>query len=50
VRTRTYNWLNTQTRSRGTSEFEEPFLSDSQAIRLVNKWNAIQPGIWVYWL
>lgn len=50
VSNRSYNWMNMTTGSRGKSEFEEPFLSDSQAIRLINEWNAEQTGIWVYWL
>jgi hypothetical protein len=50
MRNRTYNWLNVPTGERGTSKFEEQFLSDSQAIRLVNQWNAKEHGVWLYWL
>jgi hypothetical protein len=50
MRNRTYNWLHIPTRPRGESKFEEPFLSDSQAIRLVNEWSSKQPGVWVYWI
>lgn len=47
---RTYKWLHLSTGTRGESKFEESFLSDSQAIRLVNEWNSKQPGVWVYWI
>lgn len=51
MRNRKYHWRNV---ARGSPEewpeFEEAFLSDSQAIRLVNQWNAKESGVWVYWL
>ena len=46
---RTYTWLHLPTGTRGETQFAELFLSDSQAIRLVNEWNSKHPGIWVYW-
>lgn len=47
---RTYNWLHVPTGTQGESEFEEPFLSDSQVIRLVNEWNSKQRDVWFYWI
>jgi hypothetical protein len=37
------------TGARGESQFEG-FLSDSQAIRLVNELNSKQSDIWLYWI
>ena len=50
MRNRTFNWLHLPTGTRGESQFEELFLSDSQAIRLVNEWNSKHFGVWVYWI
>jgi hypothetical protein len=47
---RKYKWLHIPTRTMGESKFEESFLSDSQAIWLVNEWSSKQPGIWFYWI
>jgi hypothetical protein len=49
MRNRVYNWLHLPSGTKGESQFEE-FLSDSQAIRMVNELNAKQPGVWVYWI
>ena len=50
MRKRTYKWLHVPTGTTGESTFEELFLSDSQAIRLVNEWSSKQRGVWVYWI
>jgi hypothetical protein len=47
---RTYNWLHLPTNTTGQSRFEKSFLSDSQAIRLINEWNVKQPHVWIYWV
>lgn len=46
---RTYNWLNLSDGTTGQSQFKERFLSDSQAIQLVNEMNSKQSG-YVYWI
>jgi hypothetical protein len=50
MRKRTYKWLHVPTGNTGESTFEELFLSDSQAIRMVNEWSSKQRGVWVYWI
>jgi len=50
MRNRKCNWLHVPTGTRGESQFEKSFLSDSQAIRLVNELNSKHRGVWVYWL
>lgn len=47
---RTYNWLHIPTGAKGESVFAELFLSDSQAVRLINKWNSKQRDVWFYWI
>lgn len=39
MRNRTYKWLHVPIGTTGESKFAELFLSDSQAIRLVNEWS-----------
>jgi hypothetical protein len=46
---RTYKWMHLPTGTRGESRFEE-FLSDSQAIRLINELNSKEPDVWLYWI
>jgi hypothetical protein len=46
---RTYKWMHLPTGTSGESPFEE-FLSDSQAIRLINELNSKEPDVWRYWI
>jgi hypothetical protein len=50
MRKRTYYWLHIPTGTKGESEFDKSFLSDSQAIRLLNEWNSKQRDVWFYWI
>jgi hypothetical protein len=45
-----YRSLHVPTGNTDESEFKEAFLSDSQAIRLVNEWNSKQRDVWFYWI
>jgi hypothetical protein len=48
-----YHWLHVPSGKRGSTPFctddSGPF-SELDMLRLINQWNAQQPGVWTYWL
>jgi hypothetical protein len=55
---RTYHWKHIPTGNEGTGEFSEELIPSfyanarlrTQALELINQWNRVGRGAWLYWM